>query len=136
MVQVVLAVVSLEEAALVVVNAQVVVVERGLAHDFQILVQDLDGAARDGRQAVGALEGVGRVVAAEGGVEQELVLQHVLVVGGLDVGGVVLVERILKLQRLDDADLALKAAVVEASTALAWASIMLCSHWKPRPDAP
>ena len=37
-VQVVLAIVSLEEAALVVVNAQVVVVERGLAHDFQILV--------------------------------------------------------------------------------------------------
>ena len=37
-VQVVLAVVSLQEAALVVVNAQVVVVERGLAHDFQILV--------------------------------------------------------------------------------------------------
>ena len=37
-VQVVLAIVSLQEAALVVVNAQVVVVERGLAHDFQILV--------------------------------------------------------------------------------------------------
>ena len=37
-VQVVLAIVSLQESALVVVNAQVVVVERGLAHDFQILV--------------------------------------------------------------------------------------------------
>ena len=36
-----------------------------------------------------------------------------LVVGGLDVGGVVLVERVLELQRLNDADLALKAAVVE-----------------------
>ena len=117
-VQVVLAVVSLQEAALVVVNAQVVVVERGLAHDIQILVQDLDGAARDGGQAVGALEGVGRVVAAEGGVEQELVLQHVLVVGGFDVGGVVLVERILKLQRLNDANLALKAAVVEGQHCL------------------
>ena len=117
-VQVVLAVVSLQEAALVVVNAQVVVVERGLAHDLEILVQDLDGVARDGRQAVGALEGVGRVVAAEGGVEQELVLQHVLVVGGLDVGGVVLVERILELQRLDDADFALKTAVVESQHGL------------------
>ena len=117
-VQVVLAIVSLQKTALVVVNAQVVVVERGLAHDFQILVQDLDGAARDGSQAVGALEGVGRVVAAEGGVEQELVLQHVLVVGGFDVGGVVLVERILKLQRLDDADLALKTAVVEGQYCL------------------
>ena len=41
-----------------------------------------------------------------------------LVVGGLDVGGVVLVERILKLQRLDDADLALKAAVVEGQHGL------------------
>ena len=117
-VQVVLAIVSLQETALVVVNAQVVVVERGFAHDFQILVQDFDGAARDGSQAVGALEGVGRVVAAEGGVEQELVLQHVLVVGGFDVGGVVLVERILKLQRLDDADLALKTAVVEGQHGL------------------
>ena len=37
-VQVVLAIVSLQETALVVVNAQVVVVEGGLAHDFQILV--------------------------------------------------------------------------------------------------
>ena len=41
-----------------------------------------------------------------------------LVVGGLDVGGVVLVERVLKLQRLDDADLALKAAVVEGEHGL------------------
>ena len=117
-VQVVLAIVSLQETALVVVNAQVVVVERGLAHNLEVLVQDLDGAARDGSQAVGALEGVGRVVAAEGGVEQELVLQHVLVVGGFDVSGVVLVERILKLQRLNDADLALKAAVVEGQHGL------------------
>ena len=117
-VQVVLAVVGLEEAALVVVDAQVVVVERGLAHNLEVLVQDLDSAARDGSQAVGALEGVGRVVAAEGGVEQELVLQHVLVVGGFDVGGVVLVERVLKLQRLDDADFALKAAVVEGQHGL------------------
>ena len=117
-VQVVLAIVSLEEAALVIVDTQVVVVERCLAHNLEILVQDLDGAARDGSQAVGALEGVGRVVAAEGGVEQELVLQHVLVVGGLDVGGVVLVERVLELQRLDDADLALKAAVVEGQHGL------------------
>ena len=44
-VQVVLAIVSLQEAALVVVNAQVVVVERGLAHNLEVLVQDLDGAA-------------------------------------------------------------------------------------------
>ena len=117
-VQVVLAIVSLEEAALVVVNAQVVVVERGLAHNLEVLVQDLDGAARDGSQAVGALEGVGRVVAAEGGVEQELVLQHVLVVGGFDVGGVVLVERVLELQRLNDADFALKTAVVEGQYCL------------------
>ena len=117
-VQVVLAIVSLQEAALVVVNAQVVVVKRGFAHNLEVLVQDFDGAARDGGQAVGALEGVGRVVAAEGGVEQELVLQHVLVVGGFDVGGVVLVERILKLQRLNDANLALKAAVVEGQHCL------------------
>ena len=117
-VQVVLAIVSLQEAALVVVDAQVVVVERGLAHNLEVLVQDLDGAARDGSQTVGALEGVGRVVATEGGVEQELVLQHVLVVGGFDVGGVVLVERILKLQRLNDADLALKTAVVEGQYCL------------------
>ena len=117
-VQVVLAIICLEEAALVVVNAQVVVVERGFAHDLEVLVQDLDGAARDGSQAVGALERVGRVVAAEGGVEQELVLQHVLVVGCLDVGRVVFVERVLKLQRLDDADLALKAAVVEGEHCL------------------
>ena len=41
-----------------------------------------------------------------------------LVVGGFDVGGVVLVERILKLQRLNDADLALKAAVVEGQHGL------------------
>ena len=41
-----------------------------------------------------------------------------LVVGGLDVGRVVLVERIFKLQRLDDADLALKAAVVEGEHCL------------------
>ena len=41
-----------------------------------------------------------------------------LVVGGFDVGGVVLVERILKLQRLDDADLALKTAVVEGQYCL------------------
>ena len=117
-VQVVLAVVGLEEAALVVVNAQVVVVECSLAHNFEVLVQDLDGAARDGGQAVGALERIGRVVAAEGCVEQELVLQNVLVIGGLDVGGVVLVERVLKLQRLDDADLALKSAVVEGQHGL------------------
>ena len=117
-VQVVLAVVSLEEAALVVVDTQVIVVERSLAHDFQIIVQDLDGAARDGSQAVGALEGVGSIVPAEGGVEQELVLQHVLVIGGLDVGGVVLVEWVLKLQRLNDADLALKTAVVEGQHGL------------------
>ena len=117
-VQVVLAIVSLQKTALVVVNAQVVVVERGLAHDFQILVQDLDGAARDGSQAVGALEGVGGILAAERRVEQKLVLQHVLVVGGFDVGGVVLVERVLKLQRLDDADFALKAAVVEGQHGL------------------
>ena len=97
-VQVVLAIIGLQETALVVVNAQVVVVERGFAHDLEVLVQDLDGAARDGSQAVGALERVRRVVAAEGGVEQELVLQHVLVVGCLDVGRVVLVERVLKLQ--------------------------------------
>ena len=45
-------------------------------------------------------------------------MQHVLVVGGLDVGGVVLVEWVLKLQRLDDADLALKAAVVEGQHSL------------------
>ena len=37
-VQVVLAVVSLQKTALVVVDTQVVVVERCLAHDFQILV--------------------------------------------------------------------------------------------------
>ena len=96
-VQVVLAVVSLQETALVVVDTQVVVVERCLAHNLEVLVQDFDGAARDGSQAVGTLEGVGRIVAAEGGVEQKLVLQYMLVVGGLDVGGVVLVERILKL---------------------------------------
>ena len=41
-----------------------------------------------------------------------------LVVGGFDVGGVVLVERILKLQRLNDADLALKTAVVEGQYCL------------------
>ena len=41
-----------------------------------------------------------------------------LVVGGLDVGGVVLVERILKLQRLNDADFALKTAVVESQHGL------------------
>ena len=41
-----------------------------------------------------------------------------LVVGGLDVGGVVLVERVLKLQRLNDADLALKATVVEGQYCL------------------
>ena len=117
-VQVVLAIVSLQKTALVVVDTQVVVVERCLAHNLEVLVQDLDGAARDGSQAVGALEGVGRVVAAEGGVEQKLVLQHVLVVGGFDVGGVVLVERVLKLQRLDDADFALKAAVVEGQHGL------------------
>ena len=117
-VQVVLAIVSLQETALVVVNAQVVVVERGLAHDLEVLIRDLDGAARDGSQAVSALERIGRIVAAEGGVEQKLVLQHVLVVGGFDVGGVVLVERILKLQRLDDADLALKTAVVEGQYCL------------------
>ena len=117
-VQVVLAIVGLQEAALVVVNAQVVVVERGFAHNLEVLVQDLDGAARDGGQAVGALEGVGRVVAAEGGVEQKLVLQHVLVVGGFDVGGVVFVERVLELQRLNDADLALKTAVVEGQHGL------------------
>lgn len=45
-------------------------------------------------------------------------MQHVLVVGGFDVGGVVLVERILKLQRLNDADLALKTAVVEGQYCL------------------
>ena len=45
-------------------------------------------------------------------------MQHVLVVGGLDIGGVVLVERVLKLQRLDDADLALKTAVVEGQYCL------------------
>ena len=117
-VQVVLAIVSLQETALVVVNAQVIVVERGLAHNLEVLVQDLDGAARDGSQAVGALEGVGGIVAAERRVEQKLVLQHVLVVGGFDVGGVVLVERVLKLQRLDDADLALKTAVVEGQHCL------------------
>ena len=117
-VQVVLSVIGLQETTLVVVNAQVVVVERGFAHGLEVLVQDLDGAARDGSQAVGALERIRRVVAAEGGVEQELVLQHVLVVGGLDVGRVVLVERVLKLQRLDDADLALKAAVVEGEHCL------------------
>ena len=41
-----------------------------------------------------------------------------LVVGGFDVGGVVLVERVLKLQRLNDADLALKTAVVEGQYCL------------------
>ena len=97
MVQVVLAVVSLQEAALVVVNAQVVVVERGLAHDFQILVQDLDGAARDGSQAVGALEGVGGIVAAEGGVEYPAVVDDVGHASRLAVGGVVGVEGILGL---------------------------------------
>ena len=117
-VQVVLAIVSLQKTALIVVNAQVVVVERGLAHNFEVLVQNLDGAARDGSQAVGALQGVRRVVAAESGVEQELVLQHVLVISGFDVGGVVLVERVLKLQRLDDADLALKTAIVEGQHGL------------------
>ena len=117
-VQVVLAIVSLQKTALVVVNAQVVVVERCLAHNLEVLVRDLDGAARDGSQAVGALEGVGGILAAERRVEQKLVLQHVLVVGGFDVGGVVLVERVLKLQRLDDADFALKAAVVEGQHGL------------------
>jgi len=42
----------------------------------------------------------------------------VLVVGGLDIGGVVLVERVLELQRLNDADLALKTAVVEGQHGL------------------
>ena len=41
-----------------------------------------------------------------------------LVVGGLDVGGVVLVKRVLKLQRLNDADLALKTTVVEGQYCL------------------
>ncbi len=54
-----------------------------------------------------------------------------LVVGGLDIGGVVLVERVLELQRLNDADLALKTAVVEGPV-LPWRgrASCLCSHWK------
>ena len=117
-VQVVLAVVSLEEAALVVVHAQVVVVASGLAHDLEVLVEDLDRAAAHRGQAVGDLERVGGVVAAEGGVEQKLVLQHVLVVGGLDVGGVVLVERVLELERLDHADFAGISTLVEGEHGL------------------
>ena len=70
------------------------------------------------RQLGRGLHGVGRVVAAEGGVEHPAVIDDVGHAGSLAVGGAVGVEGILGLQVLDNADLALKAALMEGNDCL------------------
>ena len=62
--------------------------------------------------------GVGCIVAAEGGVEYPAVVDDVGHASRLAVGGVVGVEGILGLQVLDNADLALKAALMEGNDSL------------------
>ena len=113
MVKIVFAFVGAQEAALVVVDAQIIVECCSLAHDGKIILANLDAAAGNCGKAAGNLERIRGVVAPKGGVEKELVLQHVLVFSSVDVCGGILVQRILVLKRLDNADLAREPAALE-----------------------
>ena len=118
MVDVVFALGSTQELALVGVDAQAIVVgERG-GQRGDVLVADVELAAGDMGQLGRSLHGVGCIVAAEGGVEYPAVVDDVGHASRLAVGGVVGVEGILGLQVLDNADLALKAALMEGDDGL------------------
>ena len=118
MVDVVFALGGTQELALVGVDAQAIVVgERG-GQRGDVLVADVELAAGDMGQLGRSLHGIGCIVAAEGGVEYPAVVDDVGHASCLAVGGVVGVEGILGLQVLDNADLALKAALMEGDDSL------------------
>ena len=118
MVDVVFALGGTQELALVGVDAQAIVVgERG-GQRGDVLVADVELAAGDMGQLGRSLHGVGCIVAAEGGVEYPAVVDDVGHASCLAVGGVVGIEGILGLQVLDNADLALKAALMKGDDSL------------------
>ena len=118
MVDVIFALGGTQELALVGVDAQAIVVgERGGQRD-DVLVADVELAAGDMGQLGCGFHGVGCIVAAESGVEHPAVVDDVGHAGGLAVGSAVGIEGILGLQVLDNADLALKAALVEGDDSL------------------
>ena len=117
-VDVVFALGGTQELALVGVDAQAIVVgERG-GQRGDVLVADVELAAGDMGQLGRSLHGVGGIVAAEGGVEYPAVVDDVGHASCLAVGSVVGVEGILGLQVLDNADLALKATLMEGDDSL------------------
>ena len=59
----------------------------GAPHDGEVALGGAERTAAHGAQRLDAGERVGRVVAAEGGVEQQAVLQHVVVGCGFDIRG-------------------------------------------------
>ena len=118
MVDVVFALGGTQELALVGVDAQTIVVgERG-GQRGDVLVANIELAAGDMCQLGCGFHGIGCVMAAEGGVEHPAVVDDVGHAGCLAVGSAVGVEGILGLQVLDNADLALKAALVEGDNGL------------------
>ena len=117
-VDVVFALGGTQELTLVGIDAQAIVVgERG-GQRGDVFVADVELAAGDMGQLGRSLHGIGCVMAAEGGVEHPAVVDDVGHTGGLAVGGAVGVEGVLGLQILDDADLALEAALVEGDDGL------------------
>ena len=102
-------VIGADELALVVVHAQVVVQWSSLPHDVEVAVLDLEGTVVHLQKTVDDLHGVCRVVPVECRVEQELVGEDVLVLGRKTVFELVRVVRVLGLEDVDDADLAVVA---------------------------
>ena len=83
-----------------------------------VLVADVELAAGDMGQLGRSLQGISCIVAAEGGVEYPAVVDDIGHASCLAVGSAVGIEGILGLQVLDNADLALKAALMEGDDSL------------------
>lgn len=113
MVDVVLPFRRAEELALVRVHAEAVAVRQRGRECGDVLVTDVKLTTRDVGELRGGGQSIGRVVAAERGVEDPAVVDHVGHAGGLGILCGVGVERILGLEVLHDSDLSLVAAVVE-----------------------
>ena len=115
MVQVAFTFVCLEEPALVIIDPEAIVQHRGAAHDLEIMFGDFERSLAGSAEAVDNRARAGRVIAAERRVEQEAVLKDVIVARRLDIGRALWIIGIFVFERMDDADLARVAAVLEGA---------------------
>jgi hypothetical protein len=97
-------VVCLEEVALVVVDAQAVVVRRRGSELLEVLGQKLQPPARKGGEPVGTVQRLLGVPSVKRGLQQEPVVEHVVDAGRLDIARCCGVVRVLGREGMDDAD--------------------------------